>query len=45
MSIEHHEGKYSALIHTLDPWAGSKGHFCFFTESGNVAYQIKEKEE
>ena len=39
--------KYSALLHALDPWAGSKGDLgqnYFFSEEGYVAYQITIKE-
>ena len=32
-------------LHTpTTPWVGSKGHFFFFSKSGQVAYQIKVEE-
>ena len=37
LSIEHHESKYAVSTHT-------KGHFLFFSKSGNVAYQSKVEE-
>ena len=43
MSIEYHESKYSVLAYTLDP-CGEIKCFFFFSESGNVAYQIKVKD-
>ena len=45
LSIEHHESKYSVLTHTLDSWCGVKRLLFFFSEIGNVTYQIKVKEE
>ena len=40
MKLEHHASKYSALLHTLDPWMGSKGKNFFFAEEGHIAFQI-----
>ena len=32
-------------LHTpTTPWVGSKGHFFFFSKSGQLAYQIKVEE-
>ena len=40
LSTEHHESKYAVLTHTLNPWAGVKRSFFFFSEGGHVVYQL-----
>ena len=39
----YHASKYSALLHTPDPWMGSKGQNIF--SKGQFAYQITRKKE
>ena len=41
--IEHRESSYSFLTHTISPWGRVKRSTIFFSQSGHVAYQIKEK--